>query len=288
MGTNCFLRANSCLTTETRKSMRASWAGLTAGLFLGFCPTMKAEEAPKYRLPYLTPWALRVGELVNPHCLWRVQTREKVVALTFDDGPSLSSMPALLTALRKHKIHATFFVLGSRIDDSPDGRQRFALLEEAARDGHEIGVHGETHRSLFGTPEEKILMDLAKTRERLSPLPGEAGHFIRPPFGHINSRIARVLASAGVKAANASILPGDSFFPKGWEETPERSTRRILRELHPGAIVGLHVGEDIGINDSVFPSPHAAEIVDELVPELVRKGYRTATLSELLADHEKQ
>lgn len=258
------------------------------GLLLGFCPTMKTEETPKYRLPYLTPWALRAGELTNSCCLWRVQTREKVVALTFDDGPSLSSMPSLLAVLRRHKIRATFFVLGSRIDDSPDGRRRFALLDEAARDGHEIAVHGETHRSLFGMPEEKILMDLSRMRERLSPLPGDLSQFVRPPFGHVNGRIARVLSSAGFQAVNASILPGDAFFPRGWEETPRRSTRRILRELHPGAIIGLHAGEDIGINDSVFPSPHAAEIVEVLAPELLRRGYRVVTLTELTINEQTQ
>lgn len=247
---------------------------------------MKAEETPKCRLPYITPWALRAAELTNPHCLWRVPTHEKVVALTFDDGPSLSSMPDLLATLRKHKVHVTFFVLGSRIDDSLEGRKRFALLKEAAGDGHEIAVHGEIHRSLFGVPDEEIRADLAKMRLRLAPLPGAASPYFRPPFGHVNGRIAKVLSSAGFKAVNASILPGDAFLPRGWEETPERSSRRIGCELHPGAIIGLHAGEDIGIGDSVFPSPHAAKIVDDLVPVLIREGYRTATLSELIADCE--
>jgi peptidoglycan/xylan/chitin deacetylase (PgdA/CDA1 family) len=245
---------------------------------------MKAEAAlaPRLRLPYLTPWALKFGEWTNRHCLWRVPTQEKVVALTFDDGPSLRYMPSLLASLRQHNLRATFFVLGSRIDDTRDGRRRFDLLMEASRDGHEIAVHGETHRSLFGMPDEKIQADLATMRKRLDALPGNTSRFFRPPFGHVNGRISKTLASAGFTAVNASILPGDSFLPKGWEETPDRSTLRILRDLHPGTIVCLHVGEDIGIDDAVFPSPHAAEIVKKLMPELSQRGYRVATLSELI------
>jgi peptidoglycan/xylan/chitin deacetylase (PgdA/CDA1 family) len=245
---------------------------------------MRAEENPtiRLRLPYLTPWALRLGEWSNRHCLWRVPTKEKVVALTFDDGPSLTSMPALLATLRKHKLKATFFVLGSRIDGPSDG-ERFQLLIEAARDGHEIAVHGETHRSLFGLPDETIRADLAMMRRRLAALPGAAGPFFRPPFGRINKRIAKTITEAGFTAVNASILPGDSFIPNGWEETPERCVPRILRELHPGAIICLHVGEDVELNDAVFPSPHAAEIIEKLAPELKQRGYRTATLSDLTA-----
>ena len=247
---------------------------------------MRADENAtiRLRLPYLTPWALKLGEWSTPHCLWRVPTKDKVVALTFDDGPSLTSMPGLLATLRKHKLRVTFFVLGSRIDDSSDGKRRFELLVEAARDGHEIELHGKTHQSLFGVPDEKIKADLAAMRARLSSLPCNPSRFFRPPFGQMNKRIARAIRSAGFTAANASILPGDSLVPKGWEETPDLSIRRILRELHPGAIICLHVGEDIGINDSVFPSPHAAKIVDKLAPELVRIGHNTATLSELIVN----
>jgi len=254
--------------------------GTIADPTLFACSNMRAPEKspPGLRLPYLTPWALKMGKWANRNCLWCVPTREKVVALTFDDGPSLRHMPALLEALRKHRMHATFFVLGNRIDDTPDGQRRRTLLEEAVRDGHEIALHGDTHDSLLKTPDAEIQTGVERLRARLQGLP--VSRFYRPPFGHINARVAGALASIGCTAVNASILPGDSFLPKGWEESPERSTRRILRELHPGAIICLHIGEDLGIDDAVYPSPHASEIVERLAPELARRGYRTATLSE--------
>lgn len=248
------------------------------------------SHAPDYgepsgvRLPYVTPWLLKLARLFPGECVWATTTREKVVALTFDDGPSGPGMNDLLDALKRQNLKATFFVLGDRLLDktSPAGRHRLASLRRAARDGHEIALHGLTHRSHKGHPQKEIQTDIQELRKlirtELGEGPAKALRFLRPPFGRADKNTFAALRAEGIVAVNASILPGDAFYPGGWAEEPGRSVDRILRELHPGAIICLHVGENLGYDDKVYNIRHAAEIVDLLGPKLKARGYRVELL----------
>ena len=246
-------------------------------------------EPSGIKLPYLTPWALKIVRHFSKGCVWSAPTREKVVALTFDDGPSTQAMEELLEALGRHQLKATFFVLGDRIGDaSPDERRRTAALLQVVRDGHEIALHGLTHHSLKGLSLELIRREIQEQRKLLGTLLGpdaaDSIRFLRPPFGRTDKNVLTALSAENLIAVNASILPGDAFFPSGWAELPDRTVARILRELHPGAIICLHVGENLGLDDKVFNMRHAGQIVNRLAPRLKEYGYRAATLKELLAD----
>lgn len=262
-------------------ALAAALTGARAGL-------AGAPQSAKFflRLPYVTPWSIPVVRQFHPECLWTMPTRENVVALTFDDGPSAKFMPALLDVLERHRIKATFFVLGSRLDDatSEAGRQRIAALRRAAQEGHEIAFHGFDHRALTELSDAEIREGIARQREQIRRILGDKAaaqvRFLRPPFGKIDRRVAKVLAEENLAPVAASILPGDAWWPRGWSEETSRVAPRIRRELHPGAIICLHVGEDLGLNDKVFSVPDAAQTVDQLVSHL--GPWRVARLGDLI------
>lgn len=231
------------------------------------------------RLPYLTPWALRLAACALRNCTWSLPTREKVISLTFDDGPARRVTSELLEALASYEIKATFFVLGDRLT----GRDTEPLeaLREAVRLGHEIGVHGFHHRPMTGLSPKKAIEELRQARQIIAETIGVTGlKFFRPPFGRLDKNLLQACRAEQLIPVNASILPGDTYFPTGWTEQPERTVSRISRELHPGAIICLHAGEDLDRGDSVFSMENPALIARLLAPVLREQGYRPALLRE--------
>jgi peptidoglycan/xylan/chitin deacetylase (PgdA/CDA1 family) len=95
------------------------------------------------------------------------------VALTFDDGPDPRATPHFLDVLRDRGIHATFFLLGDQLRQSP------GLGREIAAEGHEIAVHGWRHHLALGPIHD----DLARTRDLITLLTGTTPRWYRPPYG---------------------------------------------------------------------------------------------------------
>ena len=80
---------------------------------------------------WLVPWV----ERHYPGCLYRVPTRQKMVALTIDDGPDPGSTPAILDQLRRHGARATFFLIASRV------KRESSAMDRLVREGHQLGNH---------------------------------------------------------------------------------------------------------------------------------------------------
>ncbi len=221
--------------------------------------------------------------------IWRIKTDEKVVALTFDDGPSTQPFADVLAVLKRESVRATFFLLGDRMAEGSDlgSRARRTLVRQAAEDGHELAFHGWEHQSVSQVRDPGFTAALQNFRAELAKLmaPGNVPtvRFFRPPFGHIEPSIHRVMKREKMRVVEADVLPGDRyFFPDYFLEDERRVVPRILREVRPGSIICLHVGEDLGRQDSVYDAVHAGRIVATIIPELRRLGYRFATMSELV------
>jgi peptidoglycan/xylan/chitin deacetylase (PgdA/CDA1 family) len=152
------------------------------------------------------------------------------VAVTFDDGPQPESTPAFLEALDRLGWRVTFFMLGSMVQRSP------GLAAEVAAAGHEIAVHGYTHRSeMFRTPRA-IDADLARAVDTVSGATGRDLHWFRPPYG--------TLSAGGVAAARRQGLRTVlwSTWGRDWraEATPRTVVADVAEHLAPGATVLLH------------------------------------------------
>ncbi len=151
------------------------------------------------------------------------------VALTFDDGPSPLSTSILLDLLARHKLVATFFVVGRQAAKYPD------LIAAILAQGHTIGNHSLRHDPFLMLRSTKELQeDIHTTQEILRKL-GVTPFVFRPPVGITNPRLKRVLAREKLLAVNYSCRALD-----GGNRYIDNLAGKILRRLRPGDIILLH------------------------------------------------
>ncbi len=184
---------------------------------------------------------------------------DKVIALTFDDGPGAHT-EKLLNILKENNVKATFFVLGSQIDRYPE------LLPRMIEEGHEIGGHSWTHRSFKKLSDEELTKEIMQTRAKIASLTGVDPLSVRPPYGAYNNNVKAVAKSLGVHLVNWNVDPLD------WKtRSAQKTYNSILKNATHGSIVLSH---DI----------HAStvEAMESLIPKLLDEGYHFVTVSELL------
>jgi peptidoglycan/xylan/chitin deacetylase (PgdA/CDA1 family) len=143
----------------------AAAGGLAAAAILHLGPGVVAWRSARCRL---LPGLSGVG-------------RHDHVALTFDDGPDPVSTPLILDALDAFGWRATFFCLGSQARRAPE------LIGELVARGHEIGVHGTSHRSHLKRASPTVVRDVVGARELLEDLSGRAVQWFRPPYGGVSA-----------------------------------------------------------------------------------------------------
>lgn len=196
--------------------------------------------------------------------LWGAATTQRVVALTFDDGPSQEWTGKTLDVLRDHGASATFFVVGRNVRRFPD------LVRRQRDEGHEIGNHTDTHADLAVLSEEQVLAQLRATDDAVSQATGLRPRVMRPPFGHLSGA---ALAACG--QLDYDVVLWTSCM-KELGLTPQGNVDALLGELRPGGTVLSHDAGDqrraVGL--AALPG---------LLTGLRDAGYRTVTVSELLA-----
>jgi len=203
---------------------------------------------------------------------WRSDdSRERRVALTFDDGPHPRWTPAILDVLRRHDVRATFFVIGENARRHPD------LLRRIHSEGHEIGCHGDSHAwtTPFFAPtrmEGEIRRCLASVREATGVTP----RFYRPPIG------IRCPRHVGVPERNDLELVG--MARRGYDTSrgldPAALARRVVGAAGGGEILALHDGEE-----PLHPVSREATVaaLPAVLDGLAAKGLRAVRVSSLLA-----
>jgi len=208
-----------------------------------------------------------VREYLGRRLLCSVATQDKVVALTFDDGPNPRYTPRLLDMFAAKGITATFFVVGRRA-------RRFPELVKAAHDaGHEIGNHGDHHVPLSVLPPPLLRREIRACGELIASIVGRRPRFLRPPMGWFNDAVLSTVRELGYQPVVGSIHPRDSRRP-GRDAIIEHVRRRV----EPGAVIILHDGGwRLGVDRS-----QTIEAVDVLTDELLAAGYGLRTVSGLV------
>ncbi|KAK5670700.1 hypothetical protein BDV3_005098 [Batrachochytrium dendrobatidis] len=112
--------------------------------------------------------------------------------LTYDDGPSDTRTDDLLKTLSEKKVKATFFVVGSRVLQSPD------VLLRTYQAGHEIGLHTWSHPAMTTVSNERLIAEIVYTAQIVKQVIGVTPRFIRPPYGDIDARVRKVLKNLGL------------------------------------------------------------------------------------------
>lgn len=158
-----------------------------------------------------------------PEALFRVKTTDKVIYLTFDDGPDPVSTPLLLSVLAKNQIRALFFCTGEAAERHPD------LIEKIVNDGHLTGNHGHKHLKGWYTTTSGYLADIEKSALVTSRV------FFRPPYGSI-SPFQYFKIKDHYKIVFWDIMPYDFDSLFGGR----RSLQVLNRMIRPGSVIVLH------------------------------------------------
>lgn len=188
----------------------------------------------------------------------RADYGSKYVALTFDDGPSGKYTRALLDGLYDRGAKATFLLCGYRIQDYPDVTQR--IFDE----GHEIGLHGYSHKNMQNMSRRDIAAELMETQALLP----EGCHpaFFRPPGGLRSDAILQVAQARGLAILHWSVDPHD------WELSDTAAIEKaVLKTVSDGDIILLH---DM--------SSSSVEAALDIVDVLLKEDYEFVTVSELV------
>lgn len=179
-------------------------------------------------------WAsasIRSGVYLKAFC--REDTEEKVVYLTFDDGPA-DSTPAVLDVLRERGARATFFIIGTNIA----GRER--IVRRIIDEGHGIGIHSWSHSDTFPLySSARMTEDIMRCRSALGHIAGRGIALFRPPFGVVNPTVARVVRRCGLCTVGWNIRSFDTMrcSTPDWQED---TIRRVMGHLKPGSVILLH------------------------------------------------
>lgn len=185
------------------------------------------------------------------------EQEEKLVALTFDDGPSGRYTRKLLDGLEERNTKATFFLCGYRMEQDP------GLTERIFQEGHEIGLHGYSHKPMQNMCSCDVVQELKNATELLPE--GCQTVFLRCPGGTCSRCTREAAASLGLSLAYWSVDPRD------WAtDNASAIEKEVLDHVQDGDIILMHDMSNSSVDAALL-------IVDELMEE----NYRFVTLSQL-------
>jgi len=193
-----------------------------------------------------------------------VGTDEKIIALTFDDGPHPKYTDEILDILSEYNVKATFFVIGKNAESYPK------KLKRIAEEGHEIGNHTYSHITAGKSSEAGFHAELERTHGIIKRITGKDTVLFRPPTGYCNTTAVKSAADMNYKIIVWTVDTKD------WMHTGKDSIVKNVKAYATGGCIIL-------FHDFISsPSPTPAAL-SELIPYLLSEGYRFVTVSELLS-----
>jgi peptidoglycan/xylan/chitin deacetylase (PgdA/CDA1 family) len=181
---------------------------------------------------------------------------DKVVLLTFDDGPKEAMMLGkMLDALDKHHAKAIFFVNGYRVKAHPE------LLKEIDARGQVIGNHSWDHIMLGKEKEAKVREQIGRVQDIVKEVTGRTPVFFRPPFASSNEAVRQVSKDNGLLFMTWSNGSLDWDLGKNVKDKPQAVIDHVMDQLHPGSNILMHELE------------WTADVLDRLLTQLESKGY---------------
>lgn len=208
-------------------------------------------------------WLIDLLPGSSPDVTYYVNTDQRVIALTIDDGPDAETTPRILDLLDAHRAKATFFVISDRVTGSE------AVLRRMVVEGHEIGNHLTRDRPSIRLSPEEFASALGKSHEILSR--HARVRWFRPGSGWFNETMVEIARNKyAYRLALGSVYPIDAQI-----HAPSLAASYILWSVEPGSIVVLHDVGDRGWR--------TIAILERVLPELKARDYRLVTLSTLAA-----
>lgn len=192
-------------------------------------------------------------------------TEQKKLYLTFDAGFENGNTEAILNALKKHQIKATFFVVGHYLETAPE------LVTRMVEEGHTVGNHTYHHYDMSKiSDQESFAEEISSVEEKYKEITGqEMVKYYRPPQGKYSLQNLQMAKDLGYHTFFWSLAYVD--WNQDAQPSHEDAFEKLMSRVHPGAIVLLH-----------NTSTTNGEIMDELLTKWESEGYVFGTLDELL------
>lgn len=216
-------------------------------------------------LVFMSPWSQLLGRFV-----WRATTDDKVVALTFDDGPNEPFTSQILDFLDAHGAVGTFFMVGRNAERCPD------VLRRIAHSHHELGNHSYRHqfRTYFAR-DRSFLHEIEPTQRLYDRLVGIQPRLFRPPWLYRTRRTLQSAEAEGLRTIGGEFCHVlEVFQPRG-----DRIARAALRKTRPGSIIIFHDGFNASQGVDRTQTVRAVGLV---VSALAAQGWQMVSVSELL------
>ena len=198
-----------------------------------------------------------------PSFVWSMPAEDKLVYLTFDDGPHPSVTPFVLDLLKQYNAAASFFCIGKNVIQHPD------IYNRIIKEGHTVGNHSHNHLNGWKTPVKQYLEDVANAANYID------SNLYRPPYGRI-----RLKQAAGIKHAmnktNARIIMWDVLSADfDIEISATDCVNNVLSNIEPGSIVVFH--------DSEKAFPILKEALPVIMQKLKEGGYKLKRIEQELS-----
>ena len=202
--------------------------------------------------PYFvkTPWWLK---MIYNNRTWNIDTKEKIIYLSFDDGPHPAATPFVLDELKKYNAKATFFCIGKNVIAYPE------LYKQILSGDHSVGYHTQNHLNGWNTNTDDYLADVSEASKHI------ASNLFRPPYGRISSSQAKLINGAMKnklsKIVMWELLSGD--FDESLSK--EGCFTNVISNTKAGSIVVFHETE--------MAFKHLEYTLPRLLQSLTEKGY---------------
>ncbi|MCP4142001.1 MAG: polysaccharide deacetylase family protein [Chloroflexi bacterium] len=224
--------------------------GITVFILFGIALWLKPE------------WLIAHLRKQSPEVLYSVDTDEKIVALTIDDGPDTDGSPAILDILDEYDAHATFFLISEHIP----GNETY--VERMVAEGHELGNHLTADEPSIALSEAEFERELLEANQALTEYVDDV-KWLRPGSGWYNDEMLSTIKKHDYQCALGNVYPYDPQISVYWF-----SAYYVLGNVKPGSVIVLH-----DYNRRGGRTTKALEII---LPKLAERGYRVVTLSELV------
>ncbi len=197
-----------------------------------------------------------------------VDHKSRLLALTYDDGPSEAWTPRLLEVLARHDVRATFFMVGRHAAERPQ------IARAVAEAGHVIGNHTQTHPNLIFCSGAQVRAQLDECDRVLTAVVGEHSRLFRPPFGGRRPDVLSTARAHGFVPVMWSVTGYD------WNPGPaEKIEHKIARQVRGGDVILLHDG---GHRAPTADRSATVTATDRLISRYKGEGYRFVTIPEMI------
>lgn len=195
--------------------------------------------------------------------IWEINTEEKVIALTYDDGPHWKYTSEILDLLKKHDAKATFFVVGTNAEKNQD------VVLRMFNEGHEIANHTYTHSRKMGTSD--LIKEIKKTHETIFAITGYQTKLFRPVEGIYTHEVVEAVANEGYKV----VMWSWHLDTLDWKDPG-------VNKIVDSVLDGAREGNVVLFHDGGGNRQQTVDALEKILPELQQRGYQFVTISELM------